>query len=112
MLAGKIEVAGRELPGSEQAQVRGAQPGELVEQGFGPSVDVASAVAETIVGLEAGIGSPGKDDPRARDPVGFLAVDEMPHDIERAERLGTLGATNPRLTDATKEARERGRGPL
>src|SRR2546428_1254171 len=109
VLTGEIELPRGQLPGAEELQIRGTQPGEFGEQGFQGAASVARPVAESIVGLEAGVGPPGEHDPRSRDPVGLLTVDQMPHDIERTERFGTFRGPHPRLAQAVEQRAQRGR---
>src|SRR3989454_4768140 len=65
-------------------------------------------LAESIVWLEAEVGSPCENDARPRDPVGLLTVDQMPHDIERTERVGAFPAPHPRLAQAVEQRAQRG----
>src|SRR5688572_28130043 len=77
MLTGKIELARRQRPGTEQLQIRGAQPSELVEQRGQRAAGVTLEMAESIVRLEAKVCAPREDDARSRDPIRLLAVDQM-----------------------------------
>src|SRR5437773_3347557 len=108
VLAGEVELPRGELPGAEQLQVRGAQPGELGEQRLQGAAFVTRSVAEAIVRLEADVRSPREDDACARYPIGLLAVDQMSHHIERTERVGTFSAPGPGLVHAVEQRLERG----
>src|SRR2546425_6297275 len=107
-LTGQLELSRGQLPGAEQLEIRGAQPGEFGEQGLQGTAHVARPVAESIVWLEAEVGSPCENDARPRDPVGLLTVDQMPHDIERTERVGAFPAPHPRLAQAVEQRAQRG----
>ncbi len=67
-------------------------------------------MAETIVRLEAEIRPPVQDDACARDPIGLFPVDQVPHHIERTERVETFGAADPGLAEAAEERLEDGGG--
>jgi len=64
---------------------------------------------ETIIRLKPEIGALGENNARPRDPIGLLAVDQMPHHIEGAECVGTLSAAHPRRIQ-TVEQRAQGDG--
>ncbi len=108
----KIELPGREFPGAQQVQIRGTQAGEFGKQGLQRGACVPRAVAETIVGGEAEIGTFGENDASARDPIGLLTIDQMPHHVERTERIGTFGPSNPGRSHAVEQRPERGGGTL
>src|SRR2546421_3417445 len=108
VFAGEIELRPSELPGLELLEVRSAQSRELGEERLGGAPRVARPVAEPIVRLEAEIGPLGKNDARSRDPIGFLTVDEVPYHVERTERFGTLGASDPRLAETVEQRPQRG----
>src|SRR2546425_9123942 len=74
VLTGEIELPRGEPPRAQQLEFRGAQLGELGEQGLQGAVCVARAVTEAIVALEAEVRAPTKHDASSWDPVGFLAV--------------------------------------
>src|SRR5688572_19333491 len=82
MLSGKVELALSQLPVTEQLQIGGPEASELVEQRCQRAPRVARVVTEPIVWLEAWRWAASEDDSRARDPVGFLPVDQVPEDIE------------------------------
>src|SRR3989449_10462163 len=103
MLTREIQLPRCKLPGAEQLQIRGTQPGELGDQGLQGAACVSRPVAEAIVGLEAEVGPPCENDAGARDPVGLLTVDQVPHYIERTERVGTFSPFDPGLTQAVEE---------
>src|SRR2546428_7505237 len=44
----------------------------------------------------------------SRNPIGFLAVDQMPYHIERAERFGPLVPPHPMLAETIEQRPERG----
>jgi hypothetical protein len=63
---------------------------------------------EAIVRLETDIRSLCEHDAGPRDPVGLLAVNQVPHDIEWTERVGTFSASRPRGTHVLEEGPEGG----
>src|SRR2546425_7693920 len=107
-LTGQLELSRGQLPGAEQLEIRAAQLGEFGEQRLQGTARVARPVAESIVRLEAEIGSSRENDPRPRDPVGLLPVDQVSHDIERTERFGAFRAPDPRLAQGVEQRAERG----
>jgi len=46
------------------------------------------------------------------DPVRALAVEEVPHDVDRTERGGTLVAAKPLVGEAAEERTQHARGAL
>ena len=103
----EIELSRGQLPGPEQIEVRGTQLSEFGEQGCEGAAYVARPVAESIVRLEAKVGSFRKHDAGARNPVGLFTVNQMPDHIEGAEGVGTLRASGPRLPQTVEERAER-----
>src|SRR5581483_2934617 len=65
-------------------------------------------MAESIVGLEAQTRALSKDNASSLHPIGFLAVDQVPYDIERAERFGPLVPSYPMLVETTEQCLKRG----
>ena len=105
---GRSSSRARELPRAQQLQIRGTELGKLGHQGLQGTVGVSQPVSKAIVGFEADIWSLGKDDAGARDPIGLFTVDEMSDVVERTERFGTFGASNPRLAQAVQERPDAG----
>src|SRR5262249_11128409 len=97
MLALERQLLIGELPRSQKVDVRRAQLRERGEQRFQGAPGVARLVAEAVVRLEATIGTLRQEDARPGNPVGFLSVDQMAHDVERAEGVGTFGAAGPAI---------------
>src|SRR5262249_55325233 len=112
MLALERQLLVGELPRSHKVDVRRAQLREFGEQRFQGAPGVARLVAEAIVRLEATIGTLRQDDARPGNPVGFFPVHKMADDGERAEGVGTLGATGPALPHPVEQGVEDGRGAL
>src|SRR5438093_1526760 len=71
----------------------------------------SSRVAESIVGFEAEFGALRQNDASARDPIGFLTVDEVSYHIERTECFGTLVGSDPRVAETVEQRPERGGRP-
>src|SRR2546421_9055241 len=111
VFTGEIELRPSDLPGLELLQVRSPQPRKLGEERIQGAPRVAPPVTEAIVRLEAETGSLGKNDARSRGPIRFLTVDEVPYHIERTERCGTLGASDPRLAETVEQRPQDGGRP-
>src|SRR5260370_6162416 len=105
---GESELLRAKVPRFELLQVGRPQSRELGEQGLRGASHVARPVAESIVRLEAEIGPAIENDASPRHPIGFLAVDEVPDDIERTERFGTFLASDPRLVETIEQRPEGG----
>src|SRR4051812_7596536 len=92
-LEGELAVA--KVPTAERREVLGAQPGEFVEQLRETLALALPDLREAVIGHEAAIVALGEDDPRARNPVGALAMDEMPDVVEWAEGVGPFIRRDP-----------------
>ena len=97
MDARQVQLRGGEPPRAELRQVGGPQARKFVQQRAQRAIRVARLVPKAVVRLEPRIGRPGQDDPRSRNPVGLLPVDEVPDHVEWAERVGPFPASDPGL---------------
>ncbi len=86
--ARKVQIRLGQVPGAKNLEVRGPESGEFFQQGRQGSLRIPTPMPEPIVRLKGRIRPPGKDDSGPGNPVRFLPVDEVPDDVERAERLG------------------------
>src|SRR5437870_6127630 len=68
-------------------------------------------MTKSIVRLEPRRTALRQNDAGAWDPVGFLAVNQMPDDVERAECLGPLIGADPGVVEVLQERRQRRRRP-
>ena len=75
-------------------------------------MSVALSVPEPIVRRESLVSIIGENDPRARHPVGFFAVDQMADDIERAESFRGFIAAHPWLCNSVEQSSQSARRPL
>ena len=107
VLPREVELPCGKPPGTEEIQIRSPQPSELGQERRQGPAGVARPVAETVVWLEAEIGSLRKDDAGPWDPVGFFPVDQMSDDIEGTEGVGTFRTSDPRLAEAVEQRAER-----
>jgi hypothetical protein len=48
--------------------------------------------------------------PNARDPIGLLRLDEVPHDVETRPGVRTLVLVDPRLGKSPEQSVENSRG--
>lgn len=92
-----------ELPRAERVEVRRAQTRELVEQVGETLATAIPNVREAVEGLEASVSSASEDDPGTRNPVGALAVDQVPEVVEGAERIGTFVGHRPCVGEPREE---------
>jgi hypothetical protein len=106
----QLELGRPEAPRGEDGEIGGSELLELVEERPQGATDVPVPVTKPVVGLELGLRSPTQNDPSPGNPIGLLAVDEMPDDIERAEGAGTLGGANPGLGQVFQQGSEDDRG--
>lgn len=53
----------------------------------------------------------GQQDFGAGDPVGALTVDQVPHDVEGAPRIGAFGCPDPGLRKVRQQMTEDHRSP-
>ena len=100
MLARKVELPRRQPPRRQQLEVVGAKPSKLVEQRAQRPADVPLVMPKPVVRLEGQIGTAGQDDPRARDPVRLLPVNQVSEDVEGAEGLRPLRRMGPPLIES------------
>src|SRR2546426_10125158 len=73
----------------ELLYVRRPQSRKFGEERRRGAPHVACAVAESIVGFEAEFGPLRQNDASARDPIGFLTVDEVPYQDRKSTRLNS-----------------------
>ncbi len=102
MFARQVEIGRRQLPRTQLIDALDSQPRKLVEQRRKRSIDVAAAVPESIVRLEAQALPTRENDAGARNPIGLLTIDQMSDDIKGAEGIRALGATDPGVGEATQ----------
>src|SRR3954464_11252726 len=96
MLALERELRVRERPALQRGEGVRPEPLELVEE-LGERLSLAVAeLGEPVERLECPTPPLLDDDARARDPVGALTLDQVPHDVERAPRVGALVRVGPR----------------
>src|SRR4029077_7307238 len=107
VLAREVELHVRQVPGFERAEILGAEPGELVEEGVEGALRIPRAVTESVVRLEAPGGALRENDAGARHPIGFLAVDQVTDVVEGTERLRPLRAASPWRTDVAQQRAKR-----
>src|SRR6187401_106802 len=110
MKARQAEIGLRQPPAPQRRKILGAEPCKLVEQRRQRPPGVACQVAKAIVGLELGVRTAGQNQASPRYPVSLLAVDQMPDDVEGAERRWSFSPAQPRLGEATQHGAKRRRG--
>lgn len=64
-------------------------------------------MAEAVVRLKTETVAARENDPGPWNPIRLLAIDEMPHDIERAERVRALSAPPPDIADVAEHRIQR-----
>lgn len=117
MFAGERKLARGEAPGTYGFEILLTEPGELIEQVGQGSAAIAFDVAEPIEWLEPAIGALHQDDPGPRDPVRFLAVDQVADHVEGtpltggpASRRDGGGHVRQQLMEHRGRPAERGEG--
>ena len=107
MDAGQFEGGGSQVQGAEHHEIGPAELSEFLEQGVERTTDVAGAMPEAVVGLEEGIRALGQDDAGPRDPIRFLAVNQVTDDIEGTEGVGTFHSPGPGSRKPVEEGVQR-----
>src|SRR6266550_3355911 len=80
-----------------------------MQQRLWRAIQIARAMTESIVRLEAGIRPASEDDARAGNPIRLLAVDHVSDDIKRTEGLRPFCASNPLRGETAEERLQRRR---
>jgi hypothetical protein len=112
VLPASIEVGRLERERFQRSDVGGAEARELVEELVQRLPARGLLLSESVEGLERALIAGFEDHARARHPVGLLAVDQMPHDVERSERIGALVAMEPGVGQTAEDRVERARRAL
>src|SRR5215510_5986314 len=99
MFAGQVQLPRGELPGPQELQIGFSQRGEFGQQRVECARGVARAMAKSVVRLKPKTLPPRENDAGPGNPVRFLTVDEMSHDVEGTECVRSLCAFRPSITD-------------
>ncbi len=110
MLAGERELAWGEVPGANGLEVLFPKPRELIEQLGEGAPAIALEMAEAVERDEPAIGSLHQDDAGPRNPVRFLAVDEVPHHVEGTPLAGVPATRRQDVWHVGQEFVKHGRG--
>src|SRR5262245_65785741 len=95
MFPAPLEIGGLQSQVAQRGEARRARRAELVEQRVERLVLRLAQLREAVELVERARLAVLEEDPRARDPVGRLAVDQVPDDDVRAPRGGPFGAAGP-----------------
>jgi len=112
MGAATVKCRGGEIESAQGREVLAPETRELVEQLVERLPGARPLLREAIVAIERTRLAVLEDDAGARDPVGLLAVDQVPDHVEGAERLRPFGAARPCVGQAAQHRVERRGGAL
>src|SRR5215212_1320827 len=112
MLTLESELAVANLPAAQGDEIRRSEFAELVEQ-LSETLSLTFVnLREAVIRLEAAIRSLVEDDPRARNPVRVLAVNQMPDVVEGAECVRAFVRRRPAFGQTGEKRAKRRRGSL
>lgn len=109
MHAGERQCVRLHTPGVKHLKIGSAELREFRQKGCERATGIPVPMPKSIVGLEARVSPLRENDPRARNPVGLLSVDEVPNHIERTERVRPLVGAGPLVWKAVEKGVQRSR---
>src|SRR5438093_1417180 len=110
MLASQLEIVLLQIPAPQRCHVSRSEAIKFLQQVFQRSLGFQ--FGETIEWIESAIRPLLQDDPRARDPVGSLAVYQVPDDLSRTPGIRALIDSGPILRQLVEQRGESCRRPL
>lgn len=110
MHAGECQRVRLETPGVKHLKIDGAELREFRQKRCERATGIPVPMSKSIVGLEARVSPLRENDPRARNPVRLLSVDEMPNHIERTKGVRPLVGTDPLVWKTVEQGVQRCRG--
>src|SRR5512134_2056990 len=95
MAATARELLPCQRPAIQRREVRRTHVREAFEQGLQRPAPKARELRQAVEGVERPCFAVLQDDARPRDPVGLVAMNQVPEDIDGAPGLGTLVGLRP-----------------